>query len=73
MKIKEFLQGKKTYILAGVGVSAIWLDHFFGIGLSDACQAATDAVCSISTADAFKATWAILIGLTVKAGITRAQ
>lgn len=64
--------GKKTYILAAIGVTAIWADHFFGIGLSDACKAAAtaaDAVCTISTADAIKATWAAIMAVTIRAGI----
>lgn len=70
-KLKLALQGKKTYILAAVGIAAIWVDHYFGIGLSDTCKAAVDQACSISTAEAIKATWGILIALTVKAGLTR--
>jgi hypothetical protein len=79
-KIKSFLQGKKTYILAAATIVTVWLDYFFGIGLSDTCKsnppadsATTQAVvesCTISLNTAVSATWAAVMAATVRAGIT---
>lgn len=69
-KLRTLLQGKKTYILAALAVIAIWLDYFFGIGLSDACADATQ-VCTISLADAIKATFIAAGFSTLRAGIAK--
>lgn len=73
-KIKNILQGKKTYILAFVAIAAVWLDFVFGIGFSDVCKAAQDVAtgCTVTFQEAMSATWASLAAVTIRAGIAKA-
>jgi hypothetical protein len=68
--LKTKLQGKKTYILAVLGIIAVWADYFFGLGLSDSC-ANTVEVCTLSLESAVKATFAIGMATTLRAGIEK--
>jgi len=70
-KIKEFLSGKKTYIIAGFAIIAVWLDFFFGIGFSDACKATAEATkgCSITFTEAAGASYAAFTAATLRAAI----
>lgn len=65
--MKEFLQGKKTYIISALAVAAIWVDYFFGLGLSDLCK--PDEDCSLTTQQALAATWAAISAITIRLGI----
>lgn len=65
------LKGYRTYILAVLGIIAVWLDHFFGIGLSSQCTA-TAIDCTITLTQAIAATWAALMAIAIRAGINSA-
>jgi len=72
-KIKEFLQGKKTYILAGLTVIGVWADYFFGLGLSDACKATVEAAaeCKVTFQQACTVSYAALTSATLRAAIAK--
>jgi hypothetical protein len=70
-KIREKLQGKKTYILLVLGFGAIWIDYFFGLGVSPLCEENIAGECLVSLKDTITATYGLLVGITTKAGIDR--
>jgi hypothetical protein len=67
-KIKAFLSGKKTYIVSGLAIAAVWVDYFFNLGLSDLC---TEEPCSITLQQAGAATWAAITAMTLRAGVAK--
>ena len=71
--MREWLKGKKTYITIAIGVIAIWLDVYLGIGLSEKCSSVPDNVpCNITVQEAIKLSWAAVGASFMKAGIDRA-
>lgn len=67
-KIKAILQGKKTYIVSGIAVLAVWIDYFFGLGLSSECIVEP---CTLSLQQAGAATWAAITAVTLRAGVAK--
>lgn len=64
-------QGKKTYITAIVSLAYIWLDHFYGIGLSDTCKAAlANSPCVMPLDTAIQATLAVAMAVFIRSGMT---
>jgi hypothetical protein len=73
-KIKTTISGKKTYIISGVAILFVWVDYFFGIGLSEGCKdLAKGETCSITLSGAMQATWAAITAVTLRAGIGKAE
>lgn len=71
-KLKALVDGKKVYILAGIAVLAVWVDYFFGLGVSDVCKAMAEGkACTISLAEAANTTWQALIAAALRAGIAK--
>ena len=71
--IREKLIGYKTYILIALAVLAVWIDYFFGLGLSDLCKGSEVAeakACAISLKSAVEATFGLLVAGTIRAGVT---
>lgn len=65
--MKEWLKGKKTYILLLIALIAVWLDVWLGLGLSTECQnLAEGEECSLSVSDGLKYTWGLATGGAVK-------
>jgi hypothetical protein len=67
-KVKALLQGKKTYIVSIVAIMGIWIDYFFGIGLSSLCDVDS---CVLTIQEAGAATWAAITAMTLRAGIAK--
>ena len=68
-KIKEFLSGKKTYILAGIAIAGVWIDYFFQLGISESCVGLE--VCVVELSTAIQITFAALGFSTLRAGIAK--
>lgn len=63
------LAGKKTYIVAIIGLAFIWLDHFYNLGLSDTCKATPASPCSIPLDQAIQISIGILMGVFIRNGV----
>lgn len=76
MKIKDFLKGKKVYILSLIAVIGIWVDYFTGgvLGLSELCSMTPEGdVCTPDVAAAAKLTWAAVTASALRAGMSKVK
>ena len=71
-KIRELLQGKKTYILAALAVIGIWVDYFFQLVLSELCALTPSGdVCKPDLSAAVQMTWAAFTASSIRAAISK--
>lgn len=68
------LAGKKTYIMGVIGLAYVWIDHFYGIGLSDSCKAlaamAPAQPCTMPLDTAIQMSIALVMGMFLRSAVT---